>query len=196
MTKKHYRVKNPGQNPTWLHEPQTGPTSAPGAPRPCPGRSCPARSVRPTARPRRAYPCACRPLLVRPTRCCRAPAVRPYLPRPLCTPTPAHRALPSPACRTPCAPSALPARPNAVSWPPSQPCRGRVCAQAWPYRGLPRDTVPSRPATLYCETPRCPIIQSNPTTPKSQYKECVTTHLGSSLVLIFCTKNLYLFFQF
>ena len=31
--------------------------------------------------------------------------------------------------------------PSAVSWLPQRPCRGRVCAQAWPYRGLPRDTV-------------------------------------------------------
>ena len=32
-TQKHYRVKNPGQKPNWLHEPPTGPTSAPSAPR-------------------------------------------------------------------------------------------------------------------------------------------------------------------
>ena len=43
VTQKHYRVKNPGQKPNWLHEPPTGPASAPGAPRrarlwPCCGR--------------------------------------------------------------------------------------------------------------------------------------------------------------
>ena len=33
VTQKHYRVKNPVQNPNWLHEPLTGPASAPGVPR-------------------------------------------------------------------------------------------------------------------------------------------------------------------
>ena len=44
------------------------------------------------------------------------------------------------------------------------PCRGRVCAQAWPYRGLPRDTVPSlklpslsQYIVLYCNA--IPAIQ-------------------------------------
>ena len=41
-----------------------------------------------------------------------------------------------------------PRAPSTVSWPPSRPCRGRVCAHAWPYRGLPRNTVPSRLATI------------------------------------------------
>ena len=33
VTQKHYRVKNPGQKPNWLHEPPTGPASTLGAPR-------------------------------------------------------------------------------------------------------------------------------------------------------------------
>ena len=85
VTQKHYRVKNPGQNPNWLHEPQTGPASAPGAPRRAPclpmprtlpvpaaqaPRACPVRPVRPAPsarQPSRAPAAACpaRPLALR-----------------------------------------------------------------------------------------------------------------------------------
>ena len=41
-----------------------------------------------------------------------------------------------------------PREPSAVSWPPSRQCRGRVHAQAWLYRGLPCDTMPSRLAII------------------------------------------------
>ena len=62
VTQKHSRVKNPGQKPNWLHEPPTGPASAPGhaqatpRPRACraPAAHCraPPRVLpRPTARP-------------------------------------------------------------------------------------------------------------------------------------------------
>ena len=78
------------------------------------------------------------------------------------------------------APAPVPARParllraqrrivGAVSRAPA-PCHGRVCAQAWPYRGLPCDTVPSRLATLvtihyvYCDTNAQPS-----SLPQSQY---------------------------
>ena len=58
------------------------------------------------------------------------------------------RTLACSAYRAPRAQRRIVAAQPAVSWPPSRPCRGRVCAQAWPYRGLPRDTVPSRLATI------------------------------------------------
>ena len=79
-------------------------------------------------------------------------------------------------CRTPHALPPAPQRPSASACSPSAPAarpapyRGCVCVQAWPYRGLPRDTVPSRLATLvtihyvYCDTNAQPS-----SLPQSQY---------------------------
>ena len=88
VTQKHYRVKNPGQNPNWLYEPQTGPASAPGAPRPCMA-----------ARTARTGAVSQQPLG---RVAARAPARLPLMPR---------------APRAPCAPAAHPARPSACSAP-------------------------------------------------------------------------------
>ena len=65
------------------------------------------------------------------------------------------------------------------------PCRGRVCAHAWPYRGLPRDTVPSRLATLVT----------------IQYVYCDTNAQSSSLPLLqyypaYCNTNLPYILQY
>ena len=79
VTQKHSRVKNPGQKPNWLHEPPTGPASAPGhaqAARPARPRPAP-RAPTPSAP--RAHACRAR-LLVRtpraPCACCLPPAAR------------------------------------------------------------------------------------------------------------------------
>ena len=125
MTQKHYRVKNPGQNPNWLHEPQAGPASAPGAPRHA--QASPGRA------PRAPTPCASRPHAVRLARpalaCCALPPAR--LPR---APAPASRVRASPV--TPC--SSVRARPR----------RARLHS-ARPYAPA-HSPAPARPLTLAC----------------------------------------------
>ena len=103
VTQKHYRVKNPGQNPNWLHEPQTGPASAPGGPRHA------------QARPGRA-PTPCAPRLPAASMPCLPHAlVRLYLAyraRPRAPSQSAHAravpALPSACCLRACTPSPAP----------------------------------------------------------------------------------------
>ena len=101
--------------------------------------------------------------------CCRLPA-SPYAPS---APRACARAAQRPSAHAACAP---------VRPPPSTCAQrlyhGRVCAQAWPYRGLPRDTV--QPSLLaHCHN--TPTVlrynqPSKPSQPKSlQYKNCIAT---------------------
>ena len=138
-TQKHYRVKNPGQKPNWLHEPPTGPASAPGAPRrarvgvmasPAPYRGR-------AARPYRSLWLPCR----RPQRPCRRPQ------RPCRSLMPRAPARPAALARSPS--TRLPARPAYLRLPPAcasralqahlrapAPLPSAVSWRQWSYRGL------------------------------------------------------------
>ena len=100
VTQKHYRVKNPDQDPNWLHKPQTGPASAPGAPRH-------AQAARPRALTPRVSHAPCLPA----ARSCRAVPCR--SPAPRASARPRAPARPCPACRARPRASARPARPSA-----------------------------------------------------------------------------------
>ena len=94
VTQKHYRVKNLDQNPNWLHEPPTGPASAPGAPR----RAC----VRVVANPTPYRGRAARPYLSLRLSCRGAPAAvsQPHAARPR-APNLACPLTPCALCRAP-----------------------------------------------------------------------------------------------
>ena len=154
-TQKQHRVKKLGRKPSQVHKtPKLTQLGTPGAhrvhqwsyrgslARPCRGQGWSYRGRDPDVSwPR---PWSCRRLS------CRIAASPPHAPR-------ASARAPAPACPARllraqrCIVSAVPFTPV--------PCHGHVCTQAWPYRGLPRDTV--QPCLLsllvtiqhvYCDT--------------------------------------------
>ena len=79
VTQKHYRVKNPGQKPNWLHEPPTGPASAPEARRP----SCIVAETRPYRGRGPGRVVACMAVSQAPSRSCCSAARAPQCSAPL-----------------------------------------------------------------------------------------------------------------
>ena len=123
VTQKHSRVKNLGQKPNWLHEPPTGPASAPGHAQAVHGRahwalaSC--RSSPSAVSPLERLPLMPRAPAARPARrsACSAPARdTPQRPAPA-HPAPAR---PAPSARLPCAPSAHACAPQPAQLPAMQ----------------------------------------------------------------------------
>ena len=118
------------------------------APWPRPGRPCPARSVRPAARP--CAPTPCLPAGLLPVACaCRSPCA--LLPRPCCAPAARH------ACCAPClAPHARQPSAPTPACAPSTPLRARL---------LPS----SAPCPAHCRNTKFCIV-TQPPSPLSQYK--------------------------
>ena len=171
-----------------------------------------ARPCRSQGRPCRSYsaahPCALPACCARLPRILRTPAARPaHACRTPCTRlcsagphTPARPLTPAPS-----APAPAPARPAPLRQRPARPARSlaQPTARPTPYHGRPAGRI-AGPSAVSQRAPgrivggdarkACAQPTQLHNTPKSQHKECVTTHLGSSPVLLFLHQNIYIFF--
>ena len=149
VTQKHHRVENRFEKPSLVHGHPASPAGTPRCALARPGARMAALSWSgPDRVMERGRPCRRPQWLYRSIPVARPARFRQHPPRP----TPQRQRL--------LAPRLLRAQRRFVGAMPHAPvpCRGCVCVHAWPYRGLPRDTVPSRLATLvtiqyvYCDT--------------------------------------------
>ena len=163
VTQKHYRVKNPGQKPNWLHEPPTGPASAPGAPRLARSWSCRGRPGRVVAEP--PGPVAAQGCHVA------AQPARPYTPaHSLVPPAAARPRAPAPRAPAPVPPSVcLPFLPHAPRPAARSACLRAHCA---PRLRTQLHALHARAPTHAClHAPRatcaCPAPAHRPSVPSS-----------------------------